>query len=144
MRVVLDTNQIIAAGTGWLIYGLPLPDGNQSRRLLIHVATDHTGLYCDKIAAEYVEKLIFYQHPPERVVKMIALIMGTFDVVQVATRNAPVRPTDPDDEILLLCAIDGQADYLVTDDPDLLNVRAAYARPVIGKCSELSLRLGAN
>jgi putative PIN family toxin of toxin-antitoxin system len=144
MRVVPDTNQIVAAGTSWIIYGLPLPDGNLSRRLLIRVATDHTGLYCGKIVGEYLEKLVDLKHPQDRAAKMIAFIMGAFDRVEIITRNAPTIPRDPDDEIFLLCAIDGQADYLVTDDPDLLDVRDAYDQPVIGKCSELSVSLGVN
>jgi len=57
--------------------------------------------------------------------------------------QAPVRPSDPDDEIFLLCAIDGQADYLVTDDNDLLSLRSNYAALTIGCCSELSIPLGA-
>ena len=32
-RVVLDTNEVVAAGTGWLDHGLPSPDTNIHRRV---------------------------------------------------------------------------------------------------------------
>ena len=49
---------------------------------------------------------------------------------------APVQPDDPDDEIFLLCALDGNADYLVSEDDDLLSLRNHYARPSIVNCEE--------
>jgi hypothetical protein len=35
-------NEVVAAGTGWLGHGLPSPDKNIHRRVLIRVA-NHTG-----------------------------------------------------------------------------------------------------
>src|SRR6266540_4122609 len=98
-RVVLDTNQIISAGTGWLVNGLPNPDTNICRRILICVAYSHTGLYCGKIVGEYLEKLIDRGHPPERAAKMMTFIMGAFTRVEITTTTAPFAPADPDDEI---------------------------------------------
>src|SRR5688572_5669692 len=103
-RVVLDTNQIVGAGTAWMEHGRPKPDPNAHRRLLILIARSHTGLYCSKVIGEYLEKLVFYRHPKERCVKMMAYIMGAFTYVEIATTAAPFPPTDPDDEIFLLCA----------------------------------------
>ena len=128
-RVVLDTNQIISAGTRWFNCGVPNPDRNICRRILICVASSHTGLYCGKIIGEYVEKLIDLGHPPERTLKMITYIMGSFTRVEITTTAAPVCPVDPDDEIFVLCALDGDADYLVSDDNALLTLEASYTRP---------------
>lgn len=50
-------------------------------------------------------------------------------------------PVDPDDEIFLLCALDGDAGYLVSEDPHLRDLRMHYQRPVIGKCSEVMTNL---
>ena len=61
-RVVLDTNQIVGAGTGWLERGVPAPDPNANRRVLICVAKSHTGLYCGKVIGEYLEKLMDLGH----------------------------------------------------------------------------------
>ena len=69
-RVVLDTNEIVGAGTGWLDFGVPSPDENPCRRVLIRVAESHTGLYCGKIVGEYLEKLVDRGHPRERTLKL--------------------------------------------------------------------------
>jgi predicted nucleic acid-binding protein len=132
-RVVLDTNEIVGAGTGWLDHGLPSPDRNLHRRVLIRVAESHTGLYCGKVVGEYLEKLVDLGHPRERSLKLMTYIMGAFSSVTITTKSAPVQPSDPDDEIFLLCAIDGEADLLVSEDHALTNLKASYPKPVIGK-----------
>jgi len=142
-RVVLDTNQVIAAGSRWLEYGVPSPDRNICRRILIRVAETHTGLYCGKIVGEYLEKLVDSGHPRDRALKLITYVMGAFTQVSITTVSAPFAPSDPDDEVFLLCAIDGNADYLVSDDHSLTNLRSSYAKPVIGKSLELAQALGA-
>lgn len=141
-RVVLDTNQVIAAGTGWLDCGIPAPDSNVCRRILIRVATSHTGLYCGKIVGEYLEKLVDRGHPKDRSLKLITYLMGAFRQVTIVTKSAPVSPTDFDDEIFLLCAIDGNADYLVSDDKHLTGIKGSYTKPIIGKSGDLASALG--
>ena len=142
-RVVLDTNQVVAAGTGWLDHGVPFPDRNTCRRILVRVAESHTGLYSGKVVGEYLEKLVDLGHPRERVLKMMTYIMGAFTQVEIRSKTAPVRPSDPDDEAFLLCAIDGNADYLISEDHSLRNLKASYTKPVIGRCEELASVLGA-
>lgn len=140
---MLDTNQIVAAGTRWLDHGVPTPDKNACRRILIRVAEAHTGLYSGKVVGEYLEKLVDLGHPPERAKRMIVYIMGAFSQVAITTKAAPVPPSDPDDEIFLLCAIDGGAHYLVSEDQSLTSLKASYVKPVIGRSEELAATLGA-
>jgi predicted nucleic acid-binding protein len=141
-RVVLDTNEVVGAGTDWLDHGVPSPDHNIHRRILICVAQAHTGLYCGKVVGEYLEKLVDLGHPRERIVKLITYIMGAFSRVIVTTTSAPVPPFDPDDEVFLLCAIDGKADYLVSEDRALTNLKESYTKPTIGKCNDLAAAFG--
>lgn len=136
-RVVLDTNQIVGAGSRWLLASVSTPDPNPHRRLLVCVAQKHTGLHCPPIIREYVEKLLERGHPPPRVRKLIAYLVGSFESVTITSSSAPVPPVDPDDESFLLCAIDGAADYLVSEDRDLLRLKNHYQNPLIGRCSEL-------
>lgn len=142
-RVVLDTNQIVAAGTRWLDHGVPTPDGNVCRRILIRVAESHTGLYSGKVVGEYLEKLVDRGHPRDRALKLITYIMGAFTQVTITTQCSPVRPSDLDDEVFLLCAIDGDADFLVSEDHSLTSLKGDYAKPVIGRSNELASALGA-
>ncbi|WP_375777824.1 PIN domain-containing protein [Bradyrhizobium sp. ma5] len=143
VRVVLDTNQIVGAGTGWLDHGRPSPDRNTHRRILIRVAEFHAGLYCGKIIGEYLEKLVDLAHPPERALKMITYLMGAFDAVTIISEAAPYPPTDVDDEIFLLCAIDGAANFLVSEDHALVNLKSNYSDFVIGRSVDLLKSLGA-
>jgi predicted nucleic acid-binding protein len=142
-RVVLDTNQIVGAGTRWLDHGIPSPDHNLHRRILIRVAEVHAGLYCGKIIGEYLEKLVDLAHPSARSVKLIAYIMGAFSPVTITTQAAPHRPADLDDEIFLLCAMDGSANYLVSEDHALVNLKPNYSNFVIGRSADLAQPLGA-
>lgn len=142
-RVVLDTNEVIGAGTGWLDHGVPSPDKNIHRRVLIRIAKTHTGLYTGKVVGEYLEKLVDLGHPHERALKLMTYIMGAFSRVEITTKSAPVSPSDPDDEVFLLCAIDGNADYLVSEDHALVSLKSSYTKPVIGKCRELAATFGA-
>jgi hypothetical protein len=139
----LDTNEVVGAGTGWLDHGVPSPDKNTCRRILIRVAESHTGLYCGKVVGEYLEKLVDLGHPRERTLKLMTYIIGSFTPVIITTVSAPVCPSDPDDEVFLLCAIDGNADYLVSEDHSLTNLKTSYSKPVIGKSDELAQALGA-
>lgn len=141
-RVVLDTNEVVGAGTGWLDHGVPVPDGNLHRRVLIRVAESHTGLYSGKIVGEYLEKLVDLGHSRERALKMITYLMGAFSQVTIVSTSAPVPPADPDDEVVLLCAIDGNADYLVSEDKHLTDIKGSYTKPVIGRSEELAGALG--
>ncbi len=134
-RVVLDTNEIVAAGSRWLDTGTPSSGRNEHLRLLIVVATRHSGLYCDEILDEYARVLLERRHPPDRVRRLLTYIQGAFAPVEVTSTAAPVPPSDPDDEIFLLCALDGDADYLVSEDDHLLKLRPHYERPLIADCS---------
>lgn len=127
---------------GW-ITAFRRPTGNSHRRVLIRVAESHTGLYCGKIVGEYLEKLVDLGHPRERALKMITYLMGAFSRVEIVSKSAPVPPSDPDDEIVLLCAIDGKADYLVSEDKHLTDIKGSYNKPVIGRSDELAGPLGA-
>jgi len=128
-RVVLDTNQIVAAGTRWID---PLyVNSSEAIELIRTVARDHTGLYTGKVMGEYVEKLLDLGHPPERVKQLSGLLMGVFEMVKVIARKCSPAPSDPDDEVFILCAIDGNADYLVSNDDDLLSLKDHYNPPEI-------------
>lgn len=134
LRLVLDTNQIVGAGSRWLGSRPGYPHSNPHVRLLRLTATAHTGLYCDEMIDEYLEKLLQRGHPPDRARRLIAYIRGAFEAVQLITTRAPFRPRDPDDEVFLLCAMEGDADYLVSEDRDLLDLGGSYSRPVIANC----------
>lgn len=139
-RLVLDTNRIVAAGSRWIEKGLP-GRPNCHLRILVLVLVRHRGLYTDAMLAEYSAKLIERGSPEDRVRRMVGDIANAFERVVVVSERAPAPPRDPDDEEFLLCAIDGDADYLVSEDNDLLSLRGEYSRPTIARCEEALPRL---
>lgn len=141
-RVVLDTNQIVGAGTRWLLGDVPNANWNHHRRMLMHVSAAHVGLFCAEIIEEYVEKLTNKGHPRDRIEKLLALLDGAFDEVGLTTTVTPVAPPDPDDAVFLLCCLDGKADYLVSEDKGLLGLDTAYPSFAIRRCAELMDALG--
>ena len=141
-RVVLDTNQIVGAGTRWLIGDVPNANWNHHRRMFVHVAAKHVGLYCSEIIDEYIQKLTTKGHPPDRIEKLLAVLDGNFEEVGLTTTAPPVAPSDADDAVFILCSLDGKADYLVSEDKDLLGLDTAYPSFSIGRCAELMDVLG--
>lgn len=141
-RLVLDTNQIVGAGSRWLDRGLP-ERPNCHLRILVLGFGRHRGLYTDSMLAEYSKKLVHRGSPEERALRLVRNIANAFERVVVVSERAPTPPRDPDDEEFLLCALDGDADYLVSEDRDLLSLREEYTRPTIARCEEALPRLAA-
>jgi len=145
-RVVFDSNEIIAAGTSWLdpLFLINGPTSNDiviARNTLITVSRHHTGLLCSKILAEYAEKLMDTGHSIDRIGRLFRDVLGTFVEINITTSAAPTPPNDPDDEIFILCAIDGEADFLISEDKHLLAVKNAYVKPIIGNRSDIAVHL---
>lgn len=64
-----------------------------------------------------------YRLSPEDIHHILALLAGgAMLVTGTMSISAPI--TDPDDIPVLACAVEGQADYLVTGDGDLLRLRS--------------------
>lgn len=140
-RVILDTNEILAAGTRWLV-NAPGERLTFPQKLLVAVASDHTGLFTGKIAGEYVEKLLDLGHPKPRIQVFLGWLFGVFEQVQITTRDCHPPPEDPDDAIFLLCAIDGHAEMLITEDKHLLVLQADYNPPRITNAKDAAPELG--
>ena len=124
-RVVLDTNTIIGAGSRWLAEEPPHPV-SMIQRLVYAVASSHVGLYCDGMLEEYVEVMCRKNHPEDRIAKFVAFLIALFTNITVTTTTCDAPPTDLDDIIFIFCALDGDADLLVSDDRHLQNVREKY------------------
>jgi len=140
-RVVLDTNTIIGAGSRWLADEQRRP-ATLLQRIVYAVANANIGLYCQEILEEYVELLVRQKHPPERIALYTAFIMELFTRVSVTSTTCHTTPSDPDDLVFLLCALDGDADMVVSDDKHLLAVRGSYEpRPAILPAFEAHGRL---
>jgi predicted nucleic acid-binding protein len=131
-RVVLDTNQIIAAGSTWILAEPPLPDPAQlAQRVVHHVAAHENGVVSEMIAFEYIRKLIDRGHPHERIERYMGYLLGALEHFHVTITTCTHPPADPDDLKFILCAVEAGAHLLVSEDHDLLVLEPHYNPPKI-------------
>ena len=111
ITAVFDTN-ILFSATGWR--GNPFQCVERVRAGEIQAVT------CPELVEELAEKLELRLHfSAEQVAETLADYLGFLRVVQIPkVLNAVSR--DPEDNMVLECAIEGQAQYVVSGDNDLL------------------------
>ena len=117
-RAVLDTNVFVSAT---LSRSPTSPTQELIRRWL---ADEFVLLVSQALLDEVIGKLLEHQVEPKRIIEFTAYLERLAEWVDVpAQKILPVIMADPDDDIILACAMLGQADYLVTYDPhfDILN-----------------------
>jgi uncharacterized protein len=121
IRAVLDTNILVSA--------LIRRDGKPSQ-IVSRAVLEFVWLTSDYILAETVDVLT-RKHIQARYGKWLTPVVqarfietarAVVEIVDVQTTLAAV-PKDVKDNPVLACALDGQAEYLVTGDPHLLTLK---------------------
>ncbi|HRQ42427.1 MAG TPA: putative toxin-antitoxin system toxin component, PIN family [Chloroflexota bacterium] len=116
-RAVFDTNIIIAALKS------KNPGSPTIELLRRWSAGEFTLLYCDDLQAEYQEKFVSHNIPLELRASFLANLLALGEYVEVTPDQVQhLVLADPDDDIVIACALVGQATHLVTYDPHLLNL----------------------
>ena len=112
MKAVFDTNVLIAAF---------LTEGICAKLLIRARRRDFDMILCDGILQEIkrVLKKKFAASPHEISEAVIILSAAAQDILGQTDSIAPIC-RDPDDNLILACARDAVADYIVTGDEDLL------------------------
>jgi putative PIN family toxin of toxin-antitoxin system len=112
MKAVFDTNVLIAAF---------LTEGICAKLLIRAHRRDFDMILCDGILQEFkrVLKIKFAASPHEMSEAVIILSAAAQDILRQNDSIAPIC-RDPDDNLILGCARDAIADYIVTGDEDLL------------------------
>jgi putative PIN family toxin of toxin-antitoxin system len=78
---------------------------------------EFTLLTCDALNDELIEKLLERRVQPDEITRLSASLLGLAEWVDVPSGAVTRVLPDPDDEVVLACAVLGEADYLVTYDP---------------------------
>jgi uncharacterized protein len=121
LRGVLDTNVIIVALKS------KNPESPNLELLRRWQAGEFTILYCDALYAEYEEKFVARNIPPAHYAGFIAGLIGLGEHIELTPEQVqPIVLADPDDDIVLACALVGRATHLVTYDPHLLSLGQSY------------------
>ena len=111
ITAVFDTN-ILFSATGWR--GNPFQCVERARVGEIQAVT------CPELIEELAEKLGLRLHfSPDQVAETLADYLGFLRVVQIPKVLNAV-PRDPEDNMVLECAIEGHAQYIVSGGNDLL------------------------
>jgi putative PIN family toxin of toxin-antitoxin system len=111
ITAVFDTN-ILFSATGWR--GNPFQCVERVRSGEIQAVT------CPELIEELAKKLeLRLRFSAEQVAETLADYLGFLRVVQIPKVLNAV-PRDPEDNMVLECAIEGQAQYVVSGDNDLL------------------------
>lgn len=115
IRAVIDTNVLISA---FVVYGKP-------RKILDRVFAGKVRLLTSPaILAEFEEVIsrnkFGFTRP--QVQRIVSLIIRAAEMIEPKTKIVFVAE-DPDDDKVLECAVDGNAEYIITGDKHLLKIK---------------------
>lgn len=111
VRAVLDTNVFVSAA-------LSKNPASPTREVLERWQRgEFVLLICTPLAEEIVEKLLDHNISAERVDVLVERLAQLAEWVEVPTEKIEALLTDPDDNVIVACAVEGSANYLVTYDP---------------------------
>jgi putative PIN family toxin of toxin-antitoxin system len=119
---VFDTN-ILFSATGWR--GKPFECVERAR------AGQVVGVTCRELMDELVEKLEFkLGFSPEQSTETLADYLSFLRLVTIP-KTLEAVPRDPEDNAVLECAVEGNADYVVSGDKDLLVLKVFRNIPIV-------------
>ena len=133
LRAVFDTNVFLSAH-------LSRNPTSPTQELIDRwLAGEFTLLVCDTIVDELIEKLVERRIARSDIEAFVALLDSMAEWVDVPDEAIErVVPADADDDVILACAVVGDADFLVTYDPhiaalgdDYKGVRITKALPFL-------------
>jgi putative PIN family toxin of toxin-antitoxin system len=125
LKAVLDTNVIVAALLS------RSPSSPTMELLQRWRQREFVLLYCANLLLEYREKLVAKKIRSDRATWFLRTLIARGVAVPLAPADVISRvPADPDDDVLLACALVGGATHLVTYDPHLLALKEAYQKQV--------------
>jgi putative PIN family toxin of toxin-antitoxin system len=130
LTAVFDTN-ILFSATGWR--GKPFECVQRARSGEVQV------LNCPELIEELAEKLEARLHfSADQVAETIADYLGFLQVIQIPKVLMAV-PRDPEDNMVLECAVEGHAQYIVSGDKHLLELKEYRGIRIIRPGDFLSL-----
>lgn len=110
-RAVFDTNVYVA-------FALSRNPNSPTRELLQRLENhEYVLLACEAIADEVVEKLLERNAPVESLIQLLTAFEKLAEWVTTPPETITPLLPDPDDDVVLACAVQGRATHLVTYDP---------------------------
>jgi hypothetical protein len=120
LRVVLDTNDFVSS----LLVKVGVPaqvlDARQARRYVL--VTSNAIIVETRAALNYPRIRRKYAITDEEIEQLVSLIQQDTLLVPGSADVSDAIPADRADEKILACALDGEADFIVSGDPHLLDL----------------------
>ena len=110
--VVFDTNILLSA--------LLSPNGKPFRCLALAKIGQIESVTCQEILDEFAEKLLLKFQFSEDMTQLAVDEVKSFSRFVSITGNLKAVPDDPDDDMVIDCAVIGKATHIVTGDKHLL------------------------
>jgi putative PIN family toxin of toxin-antitoxin system len=120
IAVVLDTNVLIG-------YYLSTKKDSANSRVyrLWRTRRKLQLIISDEIMTEYLEILDRLGVPPLRVIRLKQRFERRETVSHINLGTRPAISRDPDDNVMIATALGGEAQFLITNDRDLLDIPSA-------------------
>jgi uncharacterized protein len=83
-------------------------------------------LICTPLAEEIVEKLFDHSISADKVSVLVERLAQLAEWVEVPTEKIESLLSDSDDNVIVACAVEGTANYLVTYDPHFDSLNGEY------------------
>jgi len=119
-RAVFDTNVFVSASLS--------KNANSPTRELLErwKQNEFVLVICDQIAKELIEKLIERGVAVDSITEQVAALADSAEWVTVAEDRIENLLSDPDDNVVVACAVEGSANYLITYDPHFDSLHGEY------------------
>ena len=128
LRAVFDTNVFVSA------YLSRNPTSPTQELIDRWLAGEFTLLVCDAIVGELIEKLTVRGIEREDIEAFVARLESLAEWVAVPSESIVRRVlADADDDVVVACALTGDADFLVTYDPHFGSLGDSYEGVKIAK-----------
>ncbi len=120
LRAVFDTNVFVSASLS--------KNANSPTRELLErwKRKEFTLVICDQIAKEFIEKLEERNFPSDEIDEQVSALARAAEWVVVPEEKIESLLSDPDDNVIVTCAVEGGANYLVTYDPHFDSLQGEY------------------
>ena len=120
IRAVLDTNVFVSAA-------LSKNPSSPTREVLDRWKRgEFVLLICTPLAEEIAEKLIDHSVDAEKVDVLVETLASWAEWIEVPPTKIEALLSDPDDNVIVACAVEGGANYLVTYDPHFDSLQGDY------------------
>jgi len=119
-RAVFDTNVFVSASLSKNI-------NSPTRELLTRWKNNEfTLVICDQIAKEFIEKLTERGFSEDAISDQISELARSAEWVIVSDEKIEALLSDSDDNVVVACAVEGGANYLITYDPHFDSLQGEY------------------